>query len=298
MMLLNLAARIAGAILLTPPGLIERYLPMMAPLPLSFKENEHRQKVNQLISSLYQDLDAGFHNVQDELHEWAVEVDDEDEDKFDSSHYERKPWTYGEVTPLGARQLFDILGMTTRTKTIGNNNHAVKEKKEVVFVDLGSGVGKLVIQAYLELPVLTKSMGIELSCCRHEVAVQAWERLVLARSSGGKEDDDDDDHSLLDISKSGASLELVQADFFNVDVSRATHIYVSSLCFTQQMMQQLEEKLYTQAINLECVASLQAFSPGLFGEPRIEYVEMSWTRPQGAEVYVYSLAKKQLTPPN
>jgi hypothetical protein len=285
MMFLNLAARIAGAILLTPPGLIERHLPMMAPLPLSFKEIQHRQQVNQLISFLWEDLDAGFQDFQDEHHESVVAVDDDQ--KFDSLHYERKPSTYGEVTPLGARQLFDILGMTTRTKPI--------RKKEVVFVDLGSGVGKLVIQAYLEVPLVTKSMGIELSCCRHEVAVQAWERLVLVRSSG-KENGDD---FLLDISKPGdTSLELVQADFFNVDVSRATHIYVSSLCFTQQMMRQLEEKLYAQAFNLECVASLQAFSPGLFGEPRIEYVEMSWTRPRGAEVYVYSLARKQPTPPN
>ncbi len=46
------------------------------------------------------------------------------------------------------------------------------------FFDLGSGGGRLVIQSFLELPSVYKSVGIELSPTRHKIAVQTWTNLV------------------------------------------------------------------------------------------------------------------------
>jgi hypothetical protein len=149
-----------------------------------------------------------------------------------------------------------------------------------------------VVQSYLELPRIQRSVGVELAPSRHESAVKAWERLVQSgladelrsnhpHATTNEDEDDDDD----------ASLELILGDLFHVDVSEATHIYVSSLCFTDDMMHRLEEKLKCSSSKVKSVASLREFPMHLFGtRPRVEYVEMSWTKRQGTgcAVYVYS----------
>ena len=53
-----------------------------------------------------------------------------------------------------------------------------------MFVDLGSGAGKLVAQARLELPPerLARAVGVELSPSRHNLASRGWASLSLADS--------------------------------------------------------------------------------------------------------------------
>ena len=75
-----------------------------------------------------------------------------------------KPSAYGEVTPSGARQLFDTMGVHTAS--------------DAVFADLGSGAGRLVVQAWLELPMVQRAIGVELAPSRHATAVSAWDSLV------------------------------------------------------------------------------------------------------------------------
>jgi hypothetical protein len=168
---------------------------------------------------------------------------------------------------------------TTRQKT--------PSQRDVVFWDLGSGAGKLVVQSYLELPRIQRSVGVELAPSRHDSAVKAWEGLVQS----GLASELRLNHPDATTNDDDASLELIAGDLFHADVSEATHIYVSSLCFTDDMMRRLEEKLTCSSSKVKSVASLRAFPTHLFGtRPRVEYVEMSWTKRQGTgcAVYVYS----------
>jgi hypothetical protein len=76
------------------------------------------------------------------------------------------------------------------------------DDRAVVFYDLGSGVGRLVTQIYLDQPWrIQKSVGIELALDRHELAVQALagirdyfdetEMIGGGRGAAGHEDDND-----------------------------------------------------------------------------------------------------------
>ena len=225
-----------------------------------------------------------------------------------------RPSTYGEITMLGARQLFYHLGLTSHPHTSSNN------KPNFQFFDLGSGGGRLVIQSHLELPSLSKSVGIELSPSRHAIAVRTWKELVsngdaerirrLAERSWGIVNED---HVL-------STVELLEGDLFELDISQATHIYVSSLCFSEDMLERLVEKIETEGKSLQYLASLRLLPltnysnlhdgnnnvDGNVGKnkdikrivelgrnPWMNFVEMSWTkaRGDGCPVYFYSTKK-------
>jgi tRNA G46 methylase TrmB len=63
---------------------------------------------------------------------------------------------YGELTPVGVRQLGDPLRLDfEHSKTI---------------YDLGMGAGKVVLQIYHEYPTVTKVVGIEYSRSRYDLA--------------------------------------------------------------------------------------------------------------------------------
>jgi len=198
------------------------------------------------------------------------------------------PATYGEITELGVRQLIHYM------KMLSNDDHNDIQKEKVSklhFIDLGSGSGKLVVQAYLEIPHLIRVEGIELAPARHEIALQAWEKVENeAKDIRGllKDIHRGDKLRLLD-----AKLNLLHGDLFQLDISTATHIYVASLCFTDEMMNLLSAKVIKEGTNLQCLATLKPF-PNTFEDvscfkEEIRYVEMSWTAPrgQGGIVYFY-----------
>lgn len=292
MIVLSLFARIVGPILFVPSDVIDSYLPMVAPLPSSLAQAKHRRRVDQTLSDWWS-AGAGF------------EVQPSDEIAVDGTIFSQsmqRPSTYGEVTSLGARQLFDYMGMTQAativSSTLGassnmqsNNLRSNGERDEMVFVDLGSGAGKLVAQSYMELPRISRGVGVELAPSRHEAAIHSWGTL----QSTGLADElrsEAIDNNAKDLAVRNTSVDLIQGDLFDIDLSEATHIYVASLCFTDAMMMRLEEKLATEASpsKLSTVASLKKFpqrTPAFRSDPRIEHVEMSWTKPQGRGCVVY-----------
>ena len=191
------------------------------------------------------------------------------------------------------------MGLTTNT-----NN-----KPKYQFFDLGSGGGRLVIQSHLELPSVIKSVGIELSPSRAKVATQTWENIVqngdaqrirkLAESSiWGMEQNND----------FIATVELHEGDLFELDISHATHMYVSSLCFSEDMLVRLVEKIEREGTSLQIVASLRLLplvqkdkeqndrtrikQVTLGSDPWQEYIEMSWTKARGDGCPVYFYAVK------
>ncbi|CAB9515041.1 Histone methylation protein DOT1 [Seminavis robusta] len=212
----------------------------------------------------------------------------------------RAPATYGEITSAGARQLFYHMGLST--DDTGN------EEEEIVFVDLGSGRGKLILQAYMELPRLSKATGIELASPRHDTAVTAWTDLQSTARKlrfGGQPENESSSKIIKE-----ATVEFLNEDFLEVDLSNVTHMYISSLCFPETLMYHIAAKLERDAPKLKCVATLRAF-PAEFQKrgildrtsyelvyktfgfvDRIEEVEMTWTqhRAGGCPTYVYTKA--------
>lgn len=262
---------------------------MMTPIPKSTAELEHRKAVDDFLTRNAWPNIAGY----EEADRAVVDVQ---MSKRDKEGFKPKPSTYGETTPLGARQLFHYMGMTSD----GLDN------EDIVFVDMGSGVGKLVMQVYLELPRISRSIGIELAPLRHQAAVKAWSELEPVAKKIRAE---------IPIGGgpiSEADLELINGDFRESDLSEATHIYISSLCFTEDMMYQIAKKIEQDAPNVQCIATLCSLPSDFqrkgirdrinfeviyktFGLiERTEFVEMSWTEYSntGSTVYIYSRPDK------
>ncbi|KAL9180045.1 hypothetical protein ACHAXT_008015 [Thalassiosira profunda] len=223
---MNLALRIAAAVLSVPPDVLAPMVPMVPPPPRNALEFELRSEEADFV-----DCNSGLPG---------------DESLYASEGGEEspKPSTYGEITSLGARQLFHHLGLTRQNA----NNYQ--------FYDLGSGGGRLVMQAHLELPSVVKSVGIELSPSRHQVAIQTWNELVqsgdaerirkMAEKSWGAQ------------SETATSVELHEGDLFELDISGATHLYLSSLCFSEEMLERIVDKIEREGTSLQVVASLRS----------------------------------------
>ena len=317
-----LIAQVLGAILLCPPDLIEQKLPMIAPFPRTIQEIKTRIEVDKLLNKCWKNPDAGY-EIQP-TDEWIVNNQHQSGEPFDILEQDTlddvsviaargRPSTYGEITTLGARQLFGAMGLMDCPES---SQKGSQENPPIHFFDLGSGTGKLVGQVILELPnsSVYKATGIELSPSRHESAVRAKEALL--GSSGVSFDRDKNNYygriDGFDLSLSQENdnkLELLQGDLFDADLSTATHIYVASLCFPRDLMVRLEERLLTllqyrdqqhkdsqseeedggtQNCALKWVTTLQPFPNNLGGiSPVVRFMEMSWTKPLGCAVYVY-----------
>ena len=238
---------------------------MLEPPVHSMEEYKHREAVSDLLQKGW-NASEGFSRAvaDDERH---VDSDAPSDDGPD-------PSTYGEITELGARQLFHYMEMT-------------REKQcDIVFLDLGSGVGKLVIQTWLEVPRLKRVVGVELEASRHDSAIRACNDVEM--QARALRDSLGDQSSVF---CTDASVQFIQGDLFHVNVSDVTHVYVASLCFTSEMMERLADKLVNEASRLEVVATLKPF-PTRFGggKPAKEFVEMSWTRSSGEGCAVYFYA--------
>jgi len=190
------------------------------------------------------------------------------------------PATYGEVTPKGARRIFAALGLLD-----AEDAHGV----QYVFLDLGSGVGKLVAQAYLELPSVVRSIGVELSPTRSLHASEAWGAMVASGCA------DELRAEIAPTPKTPAETErwmakeavkLVEGDIFEADISETTHAYIASLCFDRNMMMRLAEKI--GGSTLHAVATLKQFPNGIpgFYEDESFGAEMTWSC-GNAQVHLY-----------
>lgn len=270
-------------------------------------EIQNRIEVEQLLNECWKNPDAGYEFQPTD--EWIVNNQHESEKPFDILEKDaldeasaikgrRRPSTYGEITPLGARQLFGAMGLMDFPR----------ENPPIHFFDLGSGTGKLVGQVVLELPSSSvKATGIELSPSRHESAIRSRDTLMeLAASSGVPSFDHDENDYYYHNRNSEINLpfsrnyddkfELLQGDLFDADLSTATHIYVASLCFPHDLMVRLEDRLQEQREDhgvsntsvLQWVATLQPFPNNLGGiRPVVRFMQMSWTKPLGCAVYLY-----------
>ena len=130
---------------------------------------------------------------------------------------------YGEATPDGARSIFAGLGLY---------------EEEGVFADLGSGVGKLAAQAYVELPRIDRVLAVELAQDRHTKAKEAWQRFVV---SGDAEDLSQKFGR--DTWVDAVSFVAGDATETDLDDFGVTHCYVANLCFDDDANARLAKRL-------------------------------------------------------
>ncbi|CAJ1343481.1 unnamed protein product [Effrenium voratum] len=238
--------------------------PVTALVPLTKDEPEaseavvaHRRRVDRALAEVWKSR-SGF--------ECRVDPDPQEDGL--------NPTTYGEVTASGARHLARAMGLDEA------------QAGPFVFMDLGSGVGKLVVQAYLEWPSVRSAVGIELAKERAEEASEAWACLLssgLAQSL----------RSALGGGVAGEDVHLLQGDMLTADLSQATHIFISSLCLGDHLLGKLVEKLSREATSLHSLASLRALprsrTAGFCYVGSI-YAEMTWTGVEGTRVLLYRRA--------
>jgi len=162
--------------------------------------------------------------------------------------------TYGELTPTGVSQLI----ATTRLSA-GDR-----------FVDLGSGVGKVVIQVAMQVPGV-HCTGIELDSERHRQATRLL-RAALAEGLVARR-----------------QVMLRHASMLEATLDRATVLFANSTCFPAPLLAKLAERVASLGGPLTFV-SLQALGrrqARLFAPAKTRRCATSWDRAN--EMHVYRL---------
>lgn len=145
--------------------------------------------------------------------------------------------------------------------------------KEDIFVDLGSGLGKVVLQWFLQSPV-KKALGIELIPELHIQAERIAKRVAIECPEFFAQD---------------RVLQLMQGSFFDISFQEATIIFLGSPCFSPKMLHQLGH-LIENTPSIHTVLSLRP----LLHLTRLQFkkvirVECSW---DSALCYIYQATGK------
>lgn len=133
-------------------------------------------------------------------------LDEEDQKKYDD---ENSVSTYGELTLEGLKKIIE-----TSQNIMGDLSH----KK---YVDLGSGTGRTVV---LASNYFGESYGIELSKKRNDIGKKILE------DYGNRIQNED-------------NILLINGDMYDMNCRDKDVVYISSLCFTDTMMDRLKNKL-------------------------------------------------------
>lgn len=150
--------------------------------------------------------------------------------------------------------------------------------KNGVLYDLGSGVGKVCVQAYLDYP-FAKVVGIELSKKRYDASIDILQTLQ--------------EQGYIDKNR---TLQFLNEDFMKSNISDATVIYMCSTCYSPELMGKLGEKFSKlkpglQVITLKSMPDYEKYGLELIGEYKLP---MTWSKESGGSpVYVYKLGGKK-----
>lgn len=186
---------------------------------------------------------------------------------------------YGEITQQSALKLFA--------------NHLVNLKEDMNLVDLGSGLGRFIVDAALFANV-HHAVGVELSPTRFSESCNALSEVKQKITS----------HQMTNswrMSRHESHVSFLREDILSLDngvLGDADVVYVSSMCFRPALLAKIHEKLVQDLPAGARVVSLKAFdlpkeaSPK---KPRIRLslvgnidLPMSWSvKGYSQEVYVY-----------
>jgi len=171
------------------------------------------------------------------------------------------------------------------------------------FVDLGSGLGKVVISAALHYP-FESCKGVELLSYRHKLGQERLQKILVGLTAelqmanlavngsepvhlpwGGKLDVENFSHL-------HQRIQLSEGDMFAFDVSKASLVFIYSTCFGS-LMTQIANKLANEA-PAGCLVSTTTYS---ITHPAFELVlhfpakQLAWT-----DVFIYRLRGDQHWP--
>ena len=161
--------------------------------------------------------------------------------------------TYGEITYEGVEKLIKKFNL----------------KKEDCFYDLGCGIGKMVIQIYLTTPA-KKSCGIELSSSRTNKAKQIKRHLKQ--------------ESKIDQER---QLKFIEGDILNASLEDASAIFISSLCFSDDLMEKITNKLSRLKNGLKIATSQKLPNKETFKLIETINIPMTWS--PSSPIYLYEL---------
>lgn len=164
--------------------------------------------------------------------------------------------TYGEIKPASVTKLLRYLDL-------GKND---------VLYDLGSGVGKTVLQAALTVPS-ARHVGIELVPSRHKCAMRMLKKLKAQGLLGNTD------------------VRFRKGDILRARLGDATVLYTCSTAFPEEFMNLLAAKVSRLREGIRLV-SLQDLDPNPYFEEEHQLtLDVSW-RPAAA-VHVYRLTKQR-----
>ena len=176
--------------------------------------------------------------------------------------------TYGEITSEGFADLC--------------RDHRIKLSKMDVFADLGSGMGRCVVQAAQDFGV-QRACGVEMALSRHHSAVASLSRGSTEVASRVQFFQGDCVEPLL-WEPAGAPLRGV------------TVLYVASLLFSKQLMARLAQRIVEGAAGgthqLRAVATLKRFRRGALRPAGLRerlppaMIRMTWNPNQPVYIYV------------
>lgn len=132
--------------------------------------------------------------------------------------------THGEILFEGVSKLLESLQMTNQD----------------VFADLGSGLGKVVAQVFLQSPV-SQAFGIEIMPELHQKAEAAASRLQT---------------ELPDFYEGSRQLNFLQGSFLETSFAHATVVFVNPICFDQNLLIPIGD-IINQTSGIRAVVSLR-----------------------------------------
>jgi SAM-dependent methyltransferase len=160
---------------------------------------------------------------------------------------------YGEITYEGMSMLANKLNLS----------------KEDIFYDLGCGLGKLVTYMYLTSPI-NKSIGIEMVGQRYSVAKLVQE---IATAEG--------------FVVPQCKLEFIHNNIRNENFLDATVIFMSSLCFPMELMEELNQKFVKLHKGLRIISLINLPKHPSLALKEISILPMSWNN--ASNIYYYEL---------
>jgi hypothetical protein len=164
--------------------------------------------------------------------------------------------TYGEIMPTAIDRLVEHLRMG----------------EDDVFYDLGSGVGKVVLQVALRAPI-RRVVGVELARSRHRIARRMLDAVRATGLVRARE------------------CELRCADFMRVPMGDATVVYTCSTSFSTPFMNELCARLARLTTGLVWVSTQDVDENPWFVLEDVLRLDMSWRR--RSKVHVYRLARSR-----
>ena len=157
------------------------------------------------------------------------------------------PLTYGELTLEGMKQIF--------------NDFDTNQKK---IIDLGSGLGKIPLMAILYFN-FSKATGVELSIERHLKAMEMYKDLPEENKK---------------------KIEYINDDLFNINIFEYDYIFVSNLCFSDELNEKLQIKLENESKKDAIIILSKPFNSNKFKLLQEKKVNMTWNKQSKIHLYI------------